>query len=56
MVLLEGINDVGHLAMSGDKSQADIDTLVKHLEEAYQEIIDAAHARGIKVIGGTLTP
>lgn len=56
VILLEGINDLGHLADTGDKSQPDIDTLVKHLEEAYQEIIDAAHARGIKVIGGTLTP
>ncbi len=56
VILLEGINDLGHLALSGDKSQADIDTLVKHLEHAYQQIIDAAHARGIKVIGGTLTP
>lgn len=56
VVVLEGINDLGHLAGSGDKSQADIDTLVKHLEHAYMEIIEAAHARGLKVIGGTLTP
>jgi len=56
VVVLEAINDIGHLARSGDKSQADVDTLVTHLENAYQEIIDAAHARGLKVIGATLTP
>lgn len=56
VVVLEAINDIGHLAGSGDKSQADVDTLVKHLEEGYQEIIDAAHARGLTVIGATLTP
>lgn len=56
VVVFEGINDIGHLAREGDKSQADVNMLVKHLTGAYQQIIDAAHARGLKVIGGTLTP
>lgn len=56
MIVLEGINDLGHLAREGNVSQTSINTLVKHITEAYQQIIDAAHARGIKVIGGTLTP
>lgn len=56
VVVLEAINDIGHLARSGDKNQADVNTLVTHLENAYQEIIDAAHARGLIVIGATLTP
>ena len=38
VVLLEGINDLGHLAGSGDKSLADIDTLVKHLEAEGNEL------------------
>lgn len=56
MIVLEGINDLGHLGAEGNVSQSSIDTLVKHITEAYQQIIDAAHARGIKVIGATLTP
>jgi lysophospholipase L1-like esterase len=56
VILLEGINDIGHLAQEGNVSQADIDTLVTHLTEAYQQIIDAAHASGLKIIGATLTP
>jgi len=56
VVVLEGINDLGHMAQEGNVSQADIDALVRHLTGAYQQIIDAAHARGLKVIGGTLTP
>lgn len=56
VILLEGINDIGHLAREGHVTQQDINTLVSHLTEAYQQIIDAAHANGIKVIGATLTP
>ncbi len=56
VILLEGINDIGHLAREGHASQADIDTLVTHLTEAYQQIINAAHASGLKIIGATLTP
>ncbi len=56
VILLEGINDIGHLAREGHVSQVDIDTLVTHLTDAYQQIIDAAHASGLKIIGATLTP
>lgn len=56
VVVFEGINDLGHLARAANVSQADIDALVKSLTGAYQQIIDATHARGLKVIGGTLTP
>lgn len=56
VILLEGINDIGHLAREGKMSQADIDTLVTHLTEAYQQSIDSAHGSGLKIIGATLTP
>ncbi len=56
VILLEGINDIGHLAREGQVSQADIDTLAAHLIGAYQQIIDAAHSSGLKIIGATLTP
>lgn len=56
VIVMEGINDLGYLAWDGNVSQTSIDMLVQHITEAYQQIIDAAHARGIKVIGATLTP
>lgn len=56
VILLEGINDIGHLAHEGKVSQADIDTLVTHLTEAYRQIVDVARASGLKIIGATLTP
>jgi lysophospholipase L1-like esterase len=59
IVLLEGINDIafpgaqlgdGYLADPADVRTAD------DLISAYRQLISRAHARGIKVIGGTITP
>ncbi|MDR3084175.1 MAG: SGNH/GDSL hydrolase family protein [Streptomyces sp.] len=45
VIMLEGINDIG--AASAKASD---------LIGGYQEVIDRAHARGLKVYGGTLVP
>ena len=45
VILLEGVNDIG-------ASQATADQLIP----AYQQIIAQAHARGLRIFGGTLTP
>ena len=45
MILLEGINDIG--AADAQASQ---------LIAAYQQLIAQAHAAGLKIFGGTLTP
>jgi len=50
MVLMEGINDIG---MS---SRSDKMTTAKEIISGYKQIIARAHARGIKIIGATLTP
>lgn len=52
MILLEGINDIGNLGRAGSTSTLTADELIW----AYRQIIDRAHARGVKVIGATLTP
>lgn len=49
MVLLEGINDIG---MSSRAELISADSIIA----GYKQIIARAHARGIKVIGATLTP
>jgi len=59
IVLLEGINDIGFAGAkmdgqyladpAGTRSAQDI-------IDAYQQLISRAHARGIKVIGATITP
>ncbi|MEU0602723.1 SGNH/GDSL hydrolase family protein [Streptomyces sp. NPDC006393] len=45
VILLEGINDIGAAGASASS-----------LISGYQEIIDRAHARGLVIYGGTLTP
>lgn len=49
MVLMEGINDIG---MSPSASLISSDEIIA----GYRQVIARAHARGIKVIGATLTP
>jgi lysophospholipase L1-like esterase len=45
LILLEGINDISYEQIPAEK-----------LIAAYEQIIDKAHAKGIKVIGATLLP
>jgi len=45
MILLEGINDISYEQVPAEK-----------LIAAYEEVIDTAHAKGIKVFGATLLP
>jgi lysophospholipase L1-like esterase len=49
VVVLEGINDVGMARPGGPPSAAE-------LIAAHQQLIERAHARGLKIIGATLTP
>ncbi len=51
IMLLEGINDIS-FAMRQPNSRFSADDLIA----AYRQVIEAAHLRGIKVVGCTLTP
>jgi len=51
MILMEGINDIGMATM---ESGAPI--LADKIISGYRNIIARAHAKGIKIIGATLTP
>lgn len=48
IVLFEGVNDLG--------GRGDAIAKADQIIEVYKQIIDEAHARGIKVIGGTVMP
>jgi lysophospholipase L1-like esterase len=53
LVILEGINDIGHSASSAPASEAvTADDIIAGLTQ----MIERARERGIKVIGGTITP
>jgi|SRR5580658_818330 lysophospholipase L1-like esterase len=53
LIIVEGINDIGH---AYDPEKPDHDITTEQLEMALTQLIDRAHAHGIKVFGATLTP
>jgi lysophospholipase L1-like esterase len=53
IILLEGINDIGWaFDANGDSGPLSVADIVG----AYKQLIERAHARGLKVFGGTMTP
>jgi lysophospholipase L1-like esterase len=58
VILLEGINDIGgiDLAQAKDGPDAAKHDLAAEIIAGYQTLIAQAHARGVKLYGGTLTP
>jgi len=51
LIIFEGINDIG--GASGSEGSAKV---AQNLIDAYQQMIDSAHAKGILVYGATLLP
>lgn len=56
LLVLEGINDLGTATRLAPIGAAQHGRLVQRLIAAYEQIILRAHAHGITVIGGTITP
>jgi len=56
LIVLEGINDLGVFSRDGSTLPAAHAELVRRIIGAYEQIVLRAHAHGIRVIGGTLTP
>ncbi len=56
LIVLEGVNDLGGLARTGEVPAADHAALVSRLAAAYQQIVTRAHAHGIFVAGATILP
>ena len=51
LIILEGINDIGQI-QSAEAATKVADDLIA----AYEQMVDRAHAKGIKVYGATLLP
>lgn len=56
LIVLEGVNDLGMLARTGEVSQAEHDALVHRIIAAYEQIVVRAHTQGIQAIGATILP
>jgi lysophospholipase L1-like esterase len=54
MTLLEGINDIGFPYRAGTPAGEEVTP--EQITAALQQIVERAHMRGVKVLGGTLTP
>ncbi|WP_201313493.1 SGNH/GDSL hydrolase family protein [Dyella sp. EPa41] len=53
IVLLEGINDIGN---SGPQAKAEDRVTAEQVTGGMKTLIQRAHARGIRIVGATLTP
>ena len=58
VILLEGINDIG---LSGEAdggcfTPSNPSVSAAQIEAGYQELVNMAHARGVRIFAGTLTP
>jgi len=56
LIVFEGINDIGMLALMGGVPSTEHDALVRRVIGAYQQMITRAHTHHIKVIGATIMP
>ena len=58
VILLEGINDITHPDTPEPRHPCltRIPISAEGLAEHYEQLIDRAHARGLRIYGGTLTP
>jgi lysophospholipase L1-like esterase len=56
VIVLEGVNDLGTLTRDHDVSAEEHAALVRKIEGAYRQMIERAHAHGIRVIGATILP
>ncbi len=56
VIVFEGVNDLGSLSRRGNATPEDHAELVARIIAAYQQIIERAHAHGLRVYGATITP
>ncbi len=56
LIVFEGVNDLGGLARTGEVKPVEHAAFVQRVLAAYRQIINRAHAHGLKVIGATITP
>lgn len=56
VIVLEGINDLGRLTLAHPVSPGEHAALVAAILAADKDMIDRAHARGLKAIGATIMP
>ena len=56
VIVFEGVNDLGGLARTAEVSPEEHNARVKQVISAYEQIVQRAHAHGLRVYGATITP
>lgn len=56
VLVLEGINDIGGLTFRKDPPAAEHAAFVARIIASYAQLIERAHAHGLKIVGGTILP
>lgn len=56
LIVFEAINDIGTFDPEGSKPKAEHEELVRQITTAYAQMIEKAHAAGLKIYGATITP
>ncbi|WP_241557233.1 GDSL-type esterase/lipase family protein [Croceibacterium ferulae] len=56
VILLEGVNDLGTLTRDAPATPEEHARIVAEITGAYRQMAERAHAHGIRLIGGTITP
>lgn len=56
VIVFEGVNDLGALAQKDNATAEEHAALVKRMIGAFEQMIERAHAHGLRVIGATITP
>ena len=56
LIIFEGVNDLGGLARNGEVAPTAHAAFVERVLSAYRQLIDRAHAHGLRVLGATITP
>ena len=55
-IVLVGVNDVGGLHRAGEDTPAAREAMMDDLKDSYRQLAERAHAHGICLIGGTMSP
>lgn len=56
VIVFEGVNDLGGLSGRREGTAEDHAKLVERMIAAYEQVIERAHAHGLRVYGATITP
>jgi lysophospholipase L1-like esterase len=56
VIVFEGVNDLGSVARTGEVPAEQHSAMVQRVIAAYEQIIERAHERGLRVYGATITP